>query len=67
MTQTERILRRLNMGPMSSMEPLEWEPRIVRVAARIKDLRDQGYRIETTQAKNHVVYTLQTQAQGELF
>ena len=55
------------------MEPLEWEPRIYRVAARIKDLRDSGHRIETYQTCNlhrdpqhHAAYELADQAQMRL-
>lgn len=74
MTQTERILHRLNSGPMCSMEPLDWEPRIYRVAARIKDLRDRGHDITAAVCQehfdptsNHARYKLATQSQEELF
>lgn len=73
MSQSERILRRLNQGPMCSMEALDWEPRIYRVAARIKDLRNSGYEIvsdlcaEHGRTENHAVYRLIEQDQGSLF
>lgn len=47
MTQAERLLARLDDGPLCAMEPLDWSPRIYRVAARIKDLRNRGHVIIT--------------------
>ena len=71
MSQKERLLRRLNAGIMCAMEPLDWSPRIYRVAARIKDLRDDGYQIETGvcehSGQTHAVYRLVTADQGALF
>lgn len=74
MTQTERILTRLNSGPMCSMEPLDWDPRIYRVAARIKDLRDTGQNITASVCQehfdpvsNHARYKLTDQSQRSLF
>lgn len=73
MTQNDRILNRLRMGALCSMEPLDWEPRIYRVAARIKDLRDGGHEIisdmcgEHGRTENHAVYRLVGQDQGSLF
>lgn len=74
MTQTERILVRLNTGPMCSMEALRWEPPITRVAARILDLRDAGHEIESRQScglhrepAHHACYRLLNGDQGELF
>ena len=69
MTQCERILHRLNAGAMCSMEPLDWTPRIYRVAARVKDLRDRGHDIRTRVCAEHdgaahAVYWL---VQGSLF
>jgi hypothetical protein len=71
MSQNERLLTRLRIGPMCAMEPLDWTPRIYRTAARIKDLRDAGQPISTDvcgeHRNNHAVYKLETQDQGELF
>jgi hypothetical protein len=73
MSQTERILARLNYGPLCSLEPLDWEPRITRTAARIQDLRDAGQEIASTPCKHpnptaaHVVYELADPDQGRLF
>ena len=74
MTQTERILTRLKAGPLCSMSPLDWEPRIYRVAARVKDLRDSGVEITAAVCQqhfdptsNHAVYQLEIQDQGALF
>lgn len=72
MSQNTRILNRLKMGQMCSTEPLEWQPRIVRVAARVKDLRDQGFEIETEttcgiHGSQHALYRLVDQDQGRLF
>lgn len=72
-SQKDRILRRLNLGQLCSMEPLDWEPRIYRVAARVKDLRDDGHQIvsdlcgEHGCTENHAVYRLVEQDQGALF
>lgn len=74
LTQKDRILRRLNLGALCSMEPLTWEPPITRVAARVWDLGEDGYDIEARQSCGlhrepaaHACYRLIDQAQGELF
>jgi hypothetical protein len=74
MTQTERILYRLNVGPMCSLEPLDWEPRITRTAARIQDLKDRGVNVMAREClihdhptAHHVIYELETIKQGSLF
>ena len=71
-TQNDRILSRLNLGAMCSQEPLEWSPRITRVAARVKDLRDRGYEIVSGycgehEGAPHASYRLLTQTQMEMF
>ena len=45
-TQTEALLLRLQRGPLTPLEALT-ELGIYRLAARIKDLRDEGYDIHT--------------------
>ena len=73
MTQTERILARLNAGPLCSLEPLDWFPRITRTAARIQDLKDRGTEIVSAPCvhvpptASHVRYELATADQMELF
>jgi hypothetical protein len=73
MSQTERILARLKYGSMCSLEPLDWEPRITRTAARIQDLKDQGNEItaspciHSVKTSAHVVYELADENQGRLF
>ena len=74
MTQNERILARLNAGPLCSLEPLDWEPRITRTAARIQDLRDLGHDIESVACRRHdhktaqhVAYHIVEPDQMELF
>lgn len=73
MSQSDRILRRLHFGPMCSLEPLDWQPRIARTAARIQDLRDRGEGIASAPCQMHerktaphVVYELETADQGSL-
>jgi hypothetical protein len=62
MTQAERILSALRMGPVCGTEFLAWH--IPRYAARIHDLRRQGHQIETKPCRLHdhesaqVVYEL---------
>lgn len=53
MTQKQRILYRLRRGVMCGMEPLDWSPRITRVAARVNDLRLDGHLIATEHCKAH--------------
>lgn len=74
MTQTERILYRLNAGPMCSLEPLDWSPRITRPAARVQDLRDRGTQVisepcelHPRKTSAHVVYRIPDQSQETLF
>lgn len=72
MTQTDRILNRLDAGLMCSWEPFKWEPPIIRVAARIQDLKDQGHEITSVPCRHgdgarHVAYILETAAQRSLF
>lgn len=74
MSQNDRLLRRLHQGTMCAMEPLEWSPRITRVAARVKDLRDAGHEIQTftecylhVESERHAQYKLLDQDQGSLF
>lgn len=70
-TQNDRILSRLNLGLMCSLEPLDWEPRITRVAARIKDLRGDGHEITTIECSHngarHAAYVLELAKQRNLF
>ena len=61
-TQQERILTFLqNHGSITSLEAMQ-ELRIYRLAARIKDLRDKGWRITTHSEPHargtHARYTL---------
>lgn len=74
LSQKDRILRRLNLGQLCSVEPLAWEPPITRVAARIYDLSQDGYEIEARQSCGlhhrpaaHACYRLVTQDQETLF
>ena len=71
MSQKDRILNRLNLGLMCSMEPLDWEPRIYRVAARVLDLRSEGYPITTVECEHngasHAAYVLESANQRTLF
>lgn len=74
LSQKDRILRRLNLGQLCSMEPLTWEPPITRVAARIYDLTEAGYEIEARQSCGlhrepaaHACYRLVNEDQGSLF
>lgn len=74
MTQTERILHRLNSGPMCSLEPLDWTPRITRTAARVQDLKDQGTDVASApcelhdyKTSAHVVYRIADPDQETLF
>lgn len=46
MTQTETILEMLQRGPVTPLDALQ-EAGCFRLAARINDLRQQGYPIET--------------------
>lgn len=72
MTQNERILARLNAGLLCSFEPLGWFPPIIRVAARVNDLKADGHTITTVPCQHgdgtrHVAYILETAAQRSLF
>lgn len=73
MSQNERILARLKMGQMCSLEPLEWTPRITRTAARIWDLEADGHvvvsadcRMHTGKTARHSVYRLVVEDQMRL-
>lgn len=63
-TQADRVLARLTRGPMCSMEPLDWWPRITRTAARVGDLKRRGFTVMASpcdlhrNADNHVAYRL---------
>lgn len=46
MTQTEAIFRMLQRGPVTALDALQ-EAQVLRLAARISDLRDQGHDITT--------------------
>jgi hypothetical protein len=65
MSQCSRILRALERGPVRPTDFLlpdviDGEKPIIRVAARIQDLRDQGHEITTSTAANGVaVYQLE--------
>lgn len=74
MTQNDRILARLRMGKLCSFEPLSWHPLISRTAARINDLKAEGFRItahdcliHNGSTPHHVVYELVTADQEALF
>lgn len=72
MTQNERILSRLDQGLMCSWEPFKWEPPIIRVAARINDLKGEGREITSVPCQHgdgqrHVAYILETARQRSLF
>ena len=72
MSQKNRILYRLNLGLMCSMEPLDWQPRIYRVAARVLDLRSEGYDIVTVECEHHggpshAAYVLESASPRTLF
>lgn len=45
-SQDDRIHDRLKQGGLCAMEPLEWEPPITRVAARIHGLTKKGIVID---------------------
>jgi hypothetical protein len=47
MTQTQQILDMLHHGPVTAIDALN-DCGCFRLAARIKDLRDQGHNITTT-------------------
>ena len=47
MTQCDRILQHMKRKPITALEALD-QYGCFRLAARIKDLRDSGYKIETT-------------------
>lgn len=74
-SQKHRILRALNLdGGLCAMDPLRWTPSIYRVAARINDLREEGYEIITRQPchrhrepQHHAMYVLVTADQRSLF
>ena len=73
MSQKQRLLARLQSGRMCAMEPLEWSPRIYRVAARIMDLRHDGHTITTFQIctehadpASHAMYEIVMPGQMEL-
>ena len=71
-TQTDRIRDRLDAGLMCSWEPFKWEPPVIRVAARIQDLKDAGHSISTVPCKHgdgtrHVAYLLDKASQRSLF
>jgi len=70
MTQTSRIHAFLESNDgLCAMAPIDWSPPIIRVAARINDLREMGYVI-TTQHRcpehrpgsraNHAYYQLKS-------
>lgn len=72
MTQKDRILNYMRMnGKLCSLQPLEWNPRITRTAARIHDLEAEGWEIESTPCRmhtettHHVAYELRDE--GRLF
>lgn len=72
MAQTERILNRLDQGLMCSWEPFTYDPPIIRVAARINDLKHAGHEIVTVPCQHgsgtrHVAYILETATQRSLF
>jgi hypothetical protein len=74
MSQTQRIHDRLELGALCSLEPLDWEPRITRTAARIQDLKDRGVTVLAREClihdhptAHHVIYELETTKQGVLF
>lgn len=43
-SQTKKVLRRLERGPLTAMEALR-ELGVMRLAARIKDLKDSGHNV----------------------
>lgn len=58
-TQTARILRALERGPVTPVDfgapdVIDGGKPIMRVAARIQDLRDRGYQITTSTAPNGI-------------
>jgi hypothetical protein len=65
-TQVARIRTMLeNDDGLCAMAPLDWNPPIVRVAARINDLREMGWIIETVhqcprhfKPRHHAYYRL---------
>ena len=68
MTQTQQILAHLETGqPITPRDALAMFG-CVRLAARIKDLRDQGHQItDHRRGSGHSVYRLDSPAQRELF
>ena len=75
MSQTKRILAYLRLNNrLCSLDPLTWHPMITRTAARINDLKADGYLITTHECQlherkvaRHVVYELVTADQAALF
>jgi hypothetical protein len=75
MTQNDRILGYLRLNNhLCSLAPLHWEPMITRTAARINDLKLDGYQITAHDCRmhpegtpRHVVYELVTADQLGLF
>lgn len=74
-TQNDRILGYLRLNNhLCSLAPLHWEPMITRTAARINDLKLEGYQITAHDCRmhpkgtpRHVVYHLVTADQMGLF
>jgi hypothetical protein len=71
-TQVARILAWLSQHDgLCAMTPLDWHPRIYRVAARIFDLKEMGYAIQTNNRcpihdnADHAYYRLDSM--GRLF
>ncbi len=62
MTQTQQVLELLRRGPVTPRDALQ-EIGCFRLAARVKDLRDQGHEIhsdmrKTDEGKRYAQYTL---------
>lgn len=51
-TQTEQVLRMLKKQPLTSLEAIK-SLNCMRLAARINDLKNNGYRIETKMINNN--------------
>lgn len=70
MNQRERILNALKLGPVCGTDMLRWN--IARGAARIHELKAEGYQITTRPCKLHrhesaqIVYELETTDQMSL-
>lgn len=67
MSQNEQVLQTLKQGPITAMDAIHFG--CYRLAARVKDLREQGYNIHTElcvtdDGKRFARYTLRKQSKA---